>query len=134
MPIPARGEVSFQALGERWTFFFGFNAICAAEDEFDLPFISIIGEILPGATGENVTDPGAVAQIARQMRFGNVRRMLRFGLVEHHDDMTDKVAGSIIDDLGLPAVTELLGKGLAQALADDSEETAANPPKPRRKR
>lgn len=130
----ARGEVSFEALEKTWTFLFGMNAICAAEEEFDKPFVEVIGEILPGAAGL-VGDPEAAKDAAKRMRFGNIRKMLRFGLIEYHDDIDDLTVGSICDALTLPKVTEILGQGLAAALGggEDAESGATNPRRPRRK-
>lgn len=136
MANPARGEVSFEALRKSWTFVFGMNAICAAEEEFDLPFVEVIGEILPGAAGL-IDDPDAAKEAAKRMRFGNIRKMLRFGLIEFHDgEADDLTVGSICDELTLPKVTEILGQGLAAALGGgdaDAESEGANPRPPRRR-
>lgn len=135
MANPARGEVSFKALGESYTFLFGFNAICAAEDDFDQPFVEIVGEILPGAAGDLASNPDAAKEAAKRMRFGNIRRMIRFGLVQHHPGITDLEVGEIIDEIGLPKATEILGRGLALALGGDDEDGGesgdGNPRRPR---
>lgn len=107
-----RGEVEFQALGKNWTLKLGTNAMCEIED----------------ATGKSITEIGQLLSDPKTATMKLVRAVMWGGLQEHHDGVTVKEVGSIIDGIGMAEAGRLIGEAFTAA-SPDAKEGESRPPK-----
>lgn len=119
---PLRGQLGFEVEGERWTFAFTTNALCAVEEEFDLKDISELETVL-----------------SKSPSLRTIRKLFRIGLTDCHPQMTDHEAGEIMTAVGgLEPSLELIMRAVEQAFPEAARKGSADPrpgsPKPTRSR
>lgn len=107
------GEVSFDALGGRWTMFLGNAAQCALEEHFDKGFFAILADAMPNIRPDQLSDPVAMMAAARHVRVSSLRDIAWFALQKHHDAIGIEQVSDLIDDIGSEAFGDLLGKAIA---------------------
>ena len=98
-----QGDVSFEAGGETYTLRFSANAICEIEAEGPESFME-----LTAAFDQNV-------------KMIYVRRMIWGGLQDHHQGLTIRAAGVIIDELGLSEAIRLVFEAVNAAFGKPDE-------------
>lgn len=103
MANPHRGEVAFEAAGQSWSLRFSTNALCTLENDLDLG----IGEI--------------VETMQTSPRLSTLRAVLRAGLSQEIDQ---RRAGELIDELGFDRVRELISDAFALAFPSAVEAEA----------
>lgn len=99
-----KGEVSFEASGKTWTMKIGTNAWCLVESEMNLDLADI--------------------DLSR-LSIRNVRAIFWASLQHHHEGVSVKDAGDMIDEIGTQKVAELV----AQAIELQAPVQKANPQK-----
>jgi hypothetical protein len=124
MPAPTR---SFEAIGTRWTFSFGFHAICSLEEEYDQPIALVLLRYFPSLTADEVLDEQSVMRAQMSARMTDLRALLVAGLSEHHPDITKLTAAKIVDDYGVAKLGDLLK--LAATTSMGGSEGTENPPR-----
>ena len=97
-----RGEVDFQALGKTWIMKLGVNAMCEIED----------------ATGKSISEIGVLLGDPKTATIKLVRAVMWGGLQEHHDGVTMKEVGGIIDGIGMSEAGKLIGDAFITASPD----------------
>jgi hypothetical protein len=102
-----RGEVEFEALGQKWTLRLGMNAWITLQEEL----------------GFAEDDAGFLSSITRVRGMKKIRTMIEVGLREKHPEMTPQIAGDIITDLSIPRATQLVQQALMWAMPDVEAET-----------
>jgi len=108
MANPHRGEV---ALGDH-TLVFSINAICDLED----------------ALGRSITEIGTEMETGLSMR--TLRAVIWAGLQERHPGTSEKQAGDIISEVGVPAAGEAVSAAFAAAFPQaEAEGKKARPRK-----
>lgn len=108
---PQRGQLGFEVAGERFTFAFSTNALCAVEDTFGLTDITGLEAVLGGSPS-----------------LRTIRTLFRIGLTDCHPDMTDVEAGQIMDNVGgLEPSIELIFRAVEQAFPEAAKVGAGNP-------
>jgi len=115
MANPHRGAVALQAGKSAFTLSFSVNALCELEDALGLPVAKI-------AAGMN--DP-------ENVRLKTVRALVWAALRDHHEEISLKEAGEIINDAGIPACMEKIGQAFQLAFPDqpEAQEEGARPQK-----
>lgn len=106
-----RGAVTLEALGQTWRLKFSTNAICELEDLLDEPL---------QVTADKMNNP-------KTAKITTLRAVLWAGLIDHHDGVTIKEAGAVMDEAGAALVGEKIGE--AFQIAFPQVEGKANPPK-----
>ncbi|MGH6862593.1 MAG: hypothetical protein ACRECY_20305 [Phyllobacterium sp.] len=101
MANKVRGEIGFKALGKSWVLKLGVNAMCEIESE----------------TGKSISAIGAAIVDEKQATMSLMRTVFWGALQEHHDGLSIKETGSIIDAIGMNDAGRLIGEAF----------TAANP-------
>jgi hypothetical protein len=96
----AKGEVSIEADGKRYTLAFSINALCELEDKL----------------GESVADIGSLA--AKGKRFSTIRTVFWAGLHDHHPDLTLQDAGKIISAMGIEAADAAVAEAFGLAFPE----------------
>lgn len=104
-----RGSVALQAGDAAYMVSFSVNALCELEDAF----------------GVSVQNIGAIFDKDASMK--DVRKLARCALSDNHPEVTDKEAGQIVTDAGLPIFMETVQK--AFQLTFPEAKGNANPPK-----
>jgi hypothetical protein len=99
-----RGEVRFSAAGGARALRFTTNRICALEDN----------------TGRRIQDFAAAVSDEATFSVRDLRTLLAFGC-----DVSEAVAGDIIDDLSIRGVADLVGRALALAFDGVEQPEAA---------
>lgn len=107
------GEVSFDALGGRWTMFLGNAAQCALEEHFDKGFFAILADAMPNIRPDQLSDPVAMMAAARHVRVSTLRDIAWFALQKHHASIGIEQVSDLIDDIGSETFGDLLGKAIA---------------------
>jgi hypothetical protein len=107
-----RGEVEFQSLGKTWTLKLGINAMCEIED----------------ATGKSISEIGALLGDTKTATIKLLRTVMWGALRDHHDDITVREVGAIIDGVGMNEAGRLIGEAFTAA-TPDAKDGAARPPK-----
>ncbi|MEP9374996.1 hypothetical protein [Mesorhizobium sp. KR1-2] len=107
-----RGEVEFQSLGKTWTLKLGVNAMCEIED----------------ATAKSIAEIGALLGDPKTATIKLLRTVMWGALRDHHDDITVKEVGAIIDGIGMNEAGRLIGDAFAAA-TPEAKEGAGHPPK-----
>lgn len=105
MANPKRSEVAFQVGDVEYTLKFSTNAICELEDRLDKGLNTIV---------------------ANMERLTTVRAMLWAGLQAKHNGVTLQKAGEIIDQCGMAAATEAIGRALNAAFPRPDEAASKN--------
>lgn len=106
-----KGEVAFDACGKSYVLCFSANALCELEDVIGVG-VAKIGDLL--SNPETLT-------------LKNVRAVLWAGLTDHHSGIDLKVAGAIIDDVGMFRAVELIAAGLSAAFPDEDNASPQGP-------
>ncbi len=100
MPNRVKGEIGVTVdegrLAGDYTLLLGFNALCSLEEDFP--------DIMKGKF-----DISGVRDI---------RRVFHVALEDHHPDLTERDAGSIIGAIGAEAASEKIGEALSAAFPD----------------
>jgi hypothetical protein len=122
-------DVRVEALGQAWTFRFGFAAWCAVEDQYDKPFMEVFARCFPEAAAGDLLDPTVLLQLKLNARISDMRAILYAGLVHHHEDITFRKVAEIVDDIGMGKVGELLKKSLTAGQGAGGK-APGNPRKP----
>lgn len=94
MANPHKSEVAFKVGETEYTLKFSTNAICELEDRLDKGLNTIV---------------------ANMERLTTVRALLWAGLRAKHPEVNIAQAGEMIDRLGMPEVTEVIGRALTAA-------------------
>lgn len=118
------GEVSFDALGARWTMFLGNAAQCAMEEHFDKGFFAVIADAMPNVTPEELEDPEIMMAAARDVRVSTLRDIAWFAFHKHHNDITPDKVSDLIDAIGSGAFGDMLGKAIAGVQDKGAGQTA----------
>ncbi|HEU4986863.1 MAG TPA: GTA-gp10 family protein [Rhizobiaceae bacterium] len=106
-----RGEVSFDAAGKTWTMRLSTNALCELED----------------ALGSGVDAIGTSMADPRSAKVKTLRLIMWASLTDHHEGVTVRQAGELIDEIGLDTAMGLVQKAFA-AMQPEAK-GRANPPK-----
>ena len=125
----AVATIGFDALGKRFSLKFGFGALCALEDEYDLPFVSIVQKVFPELGAADVLDPEKLMAAQAQVRCTDLRSLLRAGI---EPAVTESEVEDIVDEIGLDAAALLLKRAMTHDAGGGEE--GKNPPSGRRKR
>lgn len=96
----AKGEVSLEADGKRFTLVFSVNALCELEERL----------------GEAVSDIGSLA--SKGKRFSTIRTVFLCGLLDHHPDLTERDAGNIISAIGIDKADAACAEAFALAFPE----------------
>jgi hypothetical protein len=96
----AKGEVSVEADGKRYTLVYSVNAICKMEDEL----------------GDAVKSIGSLAVGGK--KFSTVRTVFWCGLLDNHPDLTIQDAGRIIDAIGFDKADAVVGEAFSLAFPE----------------
>lgn len=105
-----RGEVSFEALGQSWTMKLGTNAMCELEDR----------------TGKTIVEIGDMLDNEKSFSMGLLRDIFMCALLDHHEDVSKKEAGRIIDDLGMKVAVDKVRDSFLKALPEAEAPTKGN--------
>lgn len=105
MANPHKSEVAFKVGDTEYTLKFSTNAICELEERLDKGLNTIVSNM---------------------ERLTTVRAMLWAGLQSKHDSITLQKAGEIIDQCGMPAATEAIGRALNAAFPRPDEAASKN--------
>lgn len=100
-----KGEVGFEVDGEDYVLLLDFNALCDLED--DLPG-------LMDGTAE-IRSPKAI------------RRVFHAGLQAHHEGLTEREAGVLIQGLGLERAGQLVKESFAASFPEQGGKGPARP-------
>lgn len=99
-----RGEVEFQSLGKSWTMKLGVNAMCEIED----------------ATGKSISEIGTLLGNAKTATIKLLRTVMWASLRDHHDEITTKEVGAIIDGVGMKKAGLLISEAFAAATPEQN--------------
>lgn len=104
------GYVSFKAQSQNWKLRFTTNALCELEDESGMSAI---------AFANSMNDEANIS-------IKSMRLMLWAGLIDNHEDISQKICGVLIDEIGMGEVGNLLGEAFTIAfpeseVTDESE-------------
>lgn len=91
-----KGHVAFKADGKDYAIRFGMNEMAAAEESFGLPF----GEVIEKLSVED----------GRSAKFSDMRLLFAAGV-----GVEPKIAGDIMDAVGIARASELLGEAIRAA-------------------
>lgn len=108
-----KGEVSFQALGETWTLRYSTNALCEMEDLFGKSAIEV-AQLLDAEGGVKLRD---------------LRAVFFCGLTDRHEGVTERIAGNLIDDIGMENAGPLIAEAFTAAFPSAEEAEDAGKPK-----
>jgi hypothetical protein len=108
MANSARGSVALQAGENEYKISFSVNALCELEEAFDV----------------NVQQIGAIFEQDASVR--DVRKLARCALSDHHPDLSEKDAGRVVSEAGIPAFMAAVQK--AFQLAFPEAKGGENPP------
>ncbi|KFB10332.1 hypothetical protein [Nitratireductor basaltis] len=106
-----RGAVALEAGGKVYSLRFSTNAICEVEDHFGKPIMKIV---------EDLQDE---TNVSMKM----VRALVWGALLEEHPAIQPSQAGYLLDEVGVPVMTEKIGLALQRFFPE--AEGKANPPK-----
>lgn len=114
---------SLKAGGESYKLRFSTNAIIEFEEAYGDSVMAFGQKMNAGVPDEN----GNVDPNAPQIRFKELRLLVWAALQEHHEDISEKEAGAIIDKAGgMRAAFEVANGALADAMPSDEEEESTN--------
>lgn len=106
-----QGEVSFEAEGKQWRMIYSVNALCAAEDALGMDTVSIYKKI----------------ETSKSLPLKFQRKLFWAGLYDHHPEITESMAGVLMQALGISKSGDLLGRALTMALAQEAGKSTENP-------
>jgi hypothetical protein len=130
MPAP---ELGFEAGSKSYRLKFGFGALCALEDEHDLPFMLIVAKAFPDLTLDDATDPEKMLAASVRVRLSDLRSLFHAGLRTHHPELTLTQVDDLIDEIGSEEASSLLKQVMFQNTGGG--ESTGNPPRrPRRQK
>lgn len=109
MTNSSRGSVALQAADKAYKVSFSVNALCELEDAF----------------GVSVQQIGAIFDKDASMK--DVRKLARCALSDHHPEITEKDAGLVVTEAGLPVFMDAVQKAF-QITFPEAKGTG-NPPK-----
>lgn len=124
----------FTALGQEWTIRFDFNSICEIEEETGETFMTVAAPFLGLVELKQLADETAMLEVAQKLDFANLRQLMRWALMGAHPKVDKKMAGSLIQAIGLPKTFELIAIAIGKALPGIEDATpggTGNPPKPK---
>lgn len=124
------GLVTFKSGGEKYTAVFGFKAMKAIEAHYSLPFFKAIQQTMPQLAPEDMADKAKVAAASAEILFTDIGKLFEFALLKHHPDLAEDEIDSLVDELGLERVSEIISESLAAALVKEGDDDA--PENPRR--
>lgn len=128
--MPSDGEVRFEAGGEVYTAVFGFKAMRAAEDHYDMPLMEAIRQALPQVGARDMKDKAAMLEAGAKMRFSDFGKLFSFALLKHHPQLTEDDIDDICDELGLQGVAGVIGQSFAAMMAREGDGgSTQNPPR-----
>jgi hypothetical protein len=127
------GLVTFEAGGERYTAVFGFKAMKAVEAHYDLPFFQALQQAMPDLSAEEAQDPAKVAAAGASVRMTAVGKLFEAALMKHHPGLTEDQVDNLIDEIGIEAAGDILGRSVSSALVK-REGDGKSPANPRGKR
>lgn len=110
-----KGEVHFDAVGQKWTLVYSIDSIIALEEQLDL----------------SVTEIAVALGSKPRLRF--LRSVFWAGLLERHPDVTEAEVGKLFIDLGLAAVGDLMGEAFHAAFTPATEAAKGDSPPPKRR-
>jgi hypothetical protein len=116
MANPHKGQVAFEADGNRYTLSFSANAICEAEEHFGRDPGEVMAEVVGGKPA-----PGGL---------GKLRRLFWLALGDHHPDVTFDDAKALLKHLAPADMALMVGKAFALAMPDVEAGAPADPPVP----
>lgn len=123
MANPHKGEVEFEAGGERYKLSYSFNALAEMEEAMDRPLDEIMAMLLPPA-GERVKSP----------RLTDLRVMFWAGLLDHRPETTMDDAKRILSHMAPIEVGRLIGEAYARAMPQaETGGDESRPPMPDQK-
>lgn len=127
----ARGTETFEAAGRVYTAVFGFAAMEAIEDHFDLPFFEAIRAAMPELSPEELADPAKARAASMRIRMTHIGALFRFALAKHHPGLTKADVAGLIDEIGLDAASEIVGRVVRAALftGEGDDSSPADPPR-----
>jgi len=108
MTNPLKGEVTFEARGQTFTFQLGINAQIMIENKVGMPLAKFFA---------NKDDD--------QFKTQDVRTVFHAGLYRHHK-MTEEEVGDLIDEIGQQRVAEIFIEAAAAAFTKDPASSRAN--------
>ena len=129
-----KGEVSVSVDEKTYTLVFSANGMCEVEDHLKRPWLDIALEIDGWREGFPKDGKPSVEQIigmGRRVKTSLLRALIWGALREHHDEMSIKDAGRLMDRLD-PATGGALGlvADLFRRSSPDDAGGGGNPPKP----
>jgi len=111
-----KGEVVFDAGGQRYTLFLGTAAQCAIEEQYDLGFFAVVTDALPNIEPHVALNPEAypseVLAATRKLRVATLRDLAWHGLQRYHPGIEIGDVNDIIDELGPSVFGEVIGKAI----------------------
>lgn len=141
-----RGEIVFDALGQRWTLFLGTSARCAIEQQYDRGFFAVVADGMPDVDPETATAialsmsegaqmaPALAAKAVaalRGVKISVLRDLAWHGMRKHHPSVTPDLVDDIIDDIGDDRFGTVIREALQAAQAAPEVGDTAKPGKPR---
>lgn len=93
-----KGEVSFEALGQSWTIKLGTNAMCEIEDRTGMSINKI---------GDKLNGDGFTMKL--------MRTVFVCGMLDHHEGITDRDVGNILDDIGFEQASDVMQRAFVIA-------------------
>lgn len=141
-----RGEVVFDALGQRWTLFLGTSARCAIEQQYDRGFFAVVADGMPDVDPQTATaialsmsegaemSPAVAAKAVaalRGVKISVLRDLAWHGMRKHHPEVTPDLVDEIIDDIGDDRFGTVIREALQATQAAPEVGEPAKPGKPR---
>ncbi|WP_037568775.1 hypothetical protein [Sphingomonas sp. S17] len=141
-----RGEVVFEALGQRWTLFLGTSARCAIEQQYDRGFFAVVADGMPDVDPQTATaialsmsegaemSPALAAKAVaalRGVKISVLRDLAWHGMRKHHPEVTPDLVDNIIDDIGDDRFGTVIREALQATQAAPEVGDTAKPGKPR---
>lgn len=106
------GEVTLEAENKQWRIIYSVNAMCALEDALSIDTTAIYRRV-------NKSGPIPV-KFLRTLFWG--------GFYDNHPDITQEAAGRLMQAIGIARTGEIVGKAMAEALAEEAGKPDAGPP------
>jgi hypothetical protein len=140
-----RGEVVFDALGQRWTLFLGTSARCAVEQQYDRGFFAVVADGMPDVDPQTATaialsmsegaemSPALAAKAVvalRGVKISVLRDLAWHGMRKHHAEVTPDLVDDIIDDIGDDRFGAIIREALQATQATAEVGDTAKPGKP----
>lgn len=134
--MSAIDQKRFKALGQNWIARFDFNAICNLEERVGSGFWEFVSPMMIQLDEGDAGNEQKVMEAVTGLRMSDLRLVMFFALQSNHAEMTEALAGDIIQDLGgFSGAMEIVAWAIMQAIPFDTSEDeggatgAPNPPK-----